>query len=152
MKNLKIILFLIFCLTLSGCSSGRDNYVPPSRIVAAVDIYCQKPSGNLHRHYQAQEKMEAVLHYVRLLEPNGPTPVTEEAMQGPLYEIVVHLQDGGKRIHRQRAETFAALHRRYWGTIDRSLGLRLGHLMALLPSDPVDANRTDMPQKDVINS
>ena len=152
MKHLTILLFFAFALILPGCAGSRDPYIPPSRVVSSVDIYCQKPSGNLSRHYTDPEKIEAILHYVRLLDPNGPTPVTEDAAQSASYEIVVHLQDGGIRIHRQQGDSFAALHRRYWGRIDRSLGLRLGHMLTLLPSDPVGVNRTDIPQKDVIKS
>lgn len=143
MKKLLIILFLWLFL-LSGCSREKD-YVPPSRIVSFIDIYCQKSTGALYRHYTDPGKVEAVLHYVRLLNPNGPTPISQDAMEGDFFEIVVHTQNGGVRIHRQRADSFAALHRRYWGRIDPSLGMRLGHIMALLPSDEVDANNTDIP-------
>ena len=145
MKKLLIILFLPVCF-FTGC--GRKNaYVAPSRIVSSIDIYCQKSSGTSYRHYTDPGKMEAVLHYVRLLDPNGPATVSQEAMDGDLFEIVVHTRAGGVRIHRQRADSFAALHRQYWGQIDRSLGMRLGHMMALLPSDEVDANDTDIPLK-----
>ena len=147
MKKLLIILFLGVCFSC-GCSS-KNAYVAPSRIVSSIDIYCKKSSGTIFRHYTDPGKVEAVLHYLRLLDPNGPTIVSQEAMEGDLFEIVVHTQDGGVRIHRQRSDSFAALHRRYWGRIDRSLGMRLGHMMTLLPSDEVDANNTDIPQKDV---
>lgn len=152
MKFFTIILFLLPGMVLSGCRKTTGGYVPPSRIATAVDIYCQKPSGTLSRHYTDPGKVEAILHYVRLLDPQGPVKVTPEAMQGDLFEIVVHLQDGGTRVHLQRADSFAALHRRYWGTIHRSLGMRLPHLMALLPSDEVDANNTDMQEKHVTKS
>ena len=145
MQKLIFILFLLAGLMLCGCGVKPSSYTPPSRIVSYVDIYCQKPDGVLTRHYTAPGKVEAVLHYVRLLDPNGPTPVTQEAMQGDLCEIVIHLQDGGIRVHRQRSDTFAALHRRYWGRIDRSLGMRLNHIIKLLPSDPVDATPADIP-------
>ena len=144
-KKLFLLLFLSAGLTLCGCSAKHSGYTPPSRIVSYVDIYCQKPDGALTRHYTNPGKVEAILHYVRLLDPNGPAEVTQEALQGDFYEIVIHLQDGGIRVHRQRSDTFAALHRRYWGRIDRSLGMRLNHMLKLLPSDPVDANSTELP-------
>ena len=152
MKNFAILLLLLASIFLPGCRKQPSAYKAPSRIVTSVDIYCQKPTGTISRHYTDTGKVEAVLHYVRLLKPNGPATVTPEAMQGDLFEIVIHLQDGGTRIHRQRADIFAALHRRYWGRIERSLGMRLGHLMALLPSDPLDANDTEIPEKTVTKS
>ena len=135
LKKLTFILFSLFLLFPTGCAEKQPSYAVPSRIVTAIDIHCQKPSGNVFRHYEDPDKVAVILHYIRQLSPNGPTPVSPEAMQGPLYEIVVHLQDGGVRIHRQRSDSFAALHRRYWGRIDRSLGMCLPGIMALLPSD-----------------
>ena len=143
-KKFRILLFLLMILFFSGCRVKPERIIVPSRIVTAIDIYCQNPSGNLHRHYESPGKVEAVLHYVRQLTPNGPVNIPEEAMGETCYKIVIHSDDGGLRIHRQRSNTYAALHRRYWGRISPSLGLRLGHLMALLPSDPVDANRIDI--------
>ena len=135
MKKLTILLLCLAGLSLVGCNKAGTHSPASSRIVTGIDVYCQKPHGQLKRHYRQPEKVKAVLHYIRLLNPNGPTPVSQEAMQGDFYEIVVHLHDGGMRIHRQRADTFAALHRRYWGRIDRSLGMQLARILALLPGD-----------------
>ena len=148
MKKFRIILFLLI-LACPGCRLKPGKLIVPSRIVTAVDIYCQKPGGSLHRHYEDPGKVEAVLHYVRQLNPNGPVSIPEEAKNEDLYEIVIHLDDGGLRTHRQLSDSYAALYRRYWGRISPSMGLRLGHLIALLPSDPVDANHIDITQKDV---
>ena len=152
MKKLIIILFSGIVFSLHGCGFQAPGYTAPSRIVSAVDICCRRASGSISRHYEKPEKVEAVLHYIRMLDPNGPTPVTEEALKNDLYEITVHLQDGGTRTHLQRGDTFAALHRRYWGTIDRSVGLRLGHILTLLPDDKLDANHTDIAEKTITKS
>lgn len=135
MKKLTIILLLLVGLFPAGCSNSNSIRTTSSRVVTGVDVYCQKPHGQLTRRYRQPEKVEAMLHYIRLLDPNGPATVSQEAMQGDFYEIVVHLQDGDMRIHRQRADTYAALHRRYWGQIDRSLGMQLARILALLPGD-----------------
>lgn len=135
MKKLTILLLCLAVLSLVGCKKAGTHSPASSRIVTGIDIYCQKPNGQLSRQYRQPEKIQAILHYIRLLDPNGPTPVSEEAMQGDLYEIVVHLRGGGKRIHRQRSDSFAALHHRYWGRIDRSLGMQLARILALLPGD-----------------
>lgn len=145
MKTFAIILLSMIVLALPGCDSDNVEYAVPSRVATSVDITCKRPSGTIHRHYSDPGKVEAVLHYVRLLKPKGPTVLPEEAAREDLYEIVIHLHDGGCRTHLQRGNTYAALHHRYWGQIQPSLGMRLGHLMALLPSDPVDTNHTDMP-------
>lgn len=144
-EKFAIILLLLFGLALPGCHSDDTKYTIPSRLATSVDITCKRPSGTLHRHYSDPGKVEAVLHYVRLLKPKGPTVLPEDATKEDDYEIVIHLLDGGHRIHRQRGNSYAALHHRYWGQIQPSLGMRLGHLMALLPSDTVDTNYIDMP-------
>ena len=152
MKNLIIILFLSVLLFLNGCAFPAEGYTAPSRIVSSVDIRCQRSSGAISRHYEKPEKVEAVLHYVRMLNPNGPTELTQDDLENDFYQITVHLQDGGTRTHQQRGDTFAALHRRYWGRIDRSVGLRLGHILTLLPSDELNTNRTDIAKKYVKTS
>lgn len=152
MNKLIIILFLWIAFFLPGCGRKPSGHTAPNRIVSSVDIHCQRASGTISRHYEKPEKIEAVLHYIRMLDPNGPTPITEDALHSDLYQIIVHLQDGGTRTHQQRGETFAALHRRYWGKIDQSVGLRLGHILTLLPSDKLDANHTDITEKPIRKS
>ena len=144
MKKLMIILFLGIALSLPGCDNSSRDHVAPSRIASSVDIFCKRPSGIIRRHYEKPEKIEAVLHYVRMLDPNGPVEISDDVIREDYYEIVVHVYDGGARTHRQHGNTYAALHRRYWGKIQQSVGLRLGHIMALLPSDEYDVNDTDI--------
>lgn len=137
MKRLTAYLYIavLSVLLFPGCSPNERADPIPDRIVTGIDIYCQKPTCTVTRRYTHPEKIEAILTYLRLLRPIGPTVPTEEARQGDLYEIVVHLNDGGHRIHRQRADSFAITRRPFWGVIDRELGNKLPFLMALLPSD-----------------
>ena len=137
MKRLTACLYVaVLCvLMLSGCNSNEQGDRIPDRIVTGIDIYCQKPTCTVTRRYTHPDKIEAILTYLRLLHPIGPVTPTEEARQGDLYEIVVHLNDGGHRIHRQQADSFAFTRRPFWGVIDRQLGNKLPFLMALLPSD-----------------
>ena len=137
MKRLTACLYVavLSVLMLSGCNSNEQGERIPDRIVTGIDIYCQKPTCTVTRHYTQPEKIEAILTYVRLLRPIGPIVPIEEARQGDLYEIVVHLNNGDHRIHRQRADSFAITRRPFWGVIDRELGNKLPFLMALLPSD-----------------
>ena len=152
MKKFTIILFLMAGLILPGCLSKSPAGNISGRIVSGIDIYCQKPTCTITRHYTNPEKVEAVLHCIRLWHPKGPVNPEKDALQGDLYEIVVYLENGTHRIYRQRAHTFAAKHLQSWGRIDGSLGLRLPFLMTLLPSDPLDVNDTDIPKKAVRKS
>ena len=137
MKRLTACLYLavLSLFVFSGCSQNEQAEPIPDRIVTGIDIYCQKPTCTVTRHYTQPEKIEAVLTYLRLLRPIGPVTPTEEARQGDLYEIVVHLNNGSHRIHRQQADSFAITRRPFWGAIDKQLGNKLPFLMALLPSD-----------------
>ena len=141
MKRLTAYLYIavLSILVFSGCSQNNRGDRIPDRIVTGIDIYCQKPTCTVTRHYTHPEKIETVLTYLRLLRPIGPVVPTEEARQGDLYEIVIHLNNGDHRIHRQRSDSFAITRRPFWGVIDRKLGNKLPFLMALLPSD----NNTD---------
>ena len=96
MKKLMIILFLGIALSLPGCDNSSRDHVAPSRIASSVDIFCKRPSGIIRRHYEKPEKIEAVLHYVRMLDPNGPVEISDDVIWEDYYEIVVHVYDGGK--------------------------------------------------------
>ena len=142
MKFLPIILLICFTCLQIGCGQRKQENAS-GRIVTQVDIYCTKTSGTSSRHYTDTGKIEAVLHCIRLWDPVSPVNLPQVPPED-LYEIVVHLQNGTHRIYRQRDDIYAARHQMAWGQIDRSSGLRLPFLMALLPSDEVDAKDTDI--------
>lgn len=131
--------FAIICLFpgfLAGCVKETAGKTLPHGSVTQVDIYYRRPACTVTRHYTSPEKVEAVLIYLRLLQPIGPVPLTPQAQHAGGYEIVVHLQNGGKRIHRQCSDCFASIDDIYWGAINPRVGRQLPLLMDRLPSDP----------------
>ena len=135
-------LLCLFCFIISGCTQEHPKTTTSHGIVVGIDIYCQHSDSMFIRNYTDPEKLEAVLTYLRLLQPVGPAPLSSDAKKAASYKIVVHLQDGTHRTHLQQSDCFAALDQTHWGVIDRSLGQQLPLLMALLPSDLTHSKTT----------
>lgn len=136
MKKILIFLFLsILFALISACGNAVPASRVPDRVVTGIDVYCQKPTCVVTRRYTQPEKVQTVLTYLRLLRPIGPMLLPPEARQGDLYEIVVHLQDGGYRIHRQYSAQYVEKSSSFLGTVDPTLGSKLPFLIALLPGD-----------------
>ena len=132
----RILVFLsvfLWAFLFAGCKKEPPPSPVSHGLVTQIEI---TRSDGFTRHYTAQEKIDAVLDYLRLLRPLGPIPPTREALKENAYEIVVYLQDGSYRIHRQQSDCFAAKNGGYWGAINPDLGQCLPLLMAQFPSDP----------------
>lgn len=133
----KIFVFLsvfLWAFSFAGCKK-----LPPPPPAVSHGLVIQVEiirSDGFTRHYTAPEKIDAVLDYLRLLRPLGPIPPTPDALQENAYEIVVYLQDGSCRVHRQQSDCFASKDGGYWGSINPDLGQCLPLLMAQFPSDP----------------
>lgn len=135
MKKLIILLFAATVFSLCGCRSSAENQQAPGRAVSYIHISCKKTSGTITRLYTSQEKVQAILRYMRGLTPIESIELPAEAAQEDLYEITVHLYNGEIRTYQQKGHHYAALNGRSWCSIKESAGIQLGHLMALLPSD-----------------
>lgn len=101
MKGLmrSIFLILIVAVLLTGCQSRSK---PLCRFVTQIDITCTQDGTVLQRRYTDNDKMQAVLLYLRLLRTDIPyfdlpdtTPPTE-------FQIIVSLSDGAQRVYSQK--------------------------------------------------
>lgn len=98
MKKLFVFLAL-FPIILCGCN--RNNTLAIPNYVTGVDITCSQNGKDFSIKYQDNEKVEAVLLYLRLLEPRrlpGNIPQQEDRS---LYQIRVHLSSGESRLYKQ---------------------------------------------------
>lgn len=129
-------LISILCVSICGCGKKHPQSPPGSGLATRVDIHRITENGTVSRFYNQSAKVEAVLIYLRLLEPMGPVQLPENAVITDYYEIVVYLADGSRRIHRQCSDCYATTEQGWWGVIDPRYGQQLSLLMHHVPSDP----------------
>lgn len=129
-------LFCTICVILCGCGQKHTQNSGSGGVATRVDIHGISREGTVSRFYNQPAKIEAVLIYLRLLHPRGPVKLPTATAAQEHYEIVVHLSDGSRRIHRQFADSYATTDRGWWGTIDPHYGQQLSKLIHHIPSDP----------------
>ena len=127
--------FLLLMALLSGCD--REVVPPQVRVVTRVDVVCNGERGEemLRRQYIQQEKMHAVLNYLRLLDCRDMWDIDPERVQGNAYQITVHFSEGVPNVYYQRCERFLSKNRRPWEKIDSE---QVGPLYPILRDIPTD--------------
>lgn len=129
-------LLLIAILFLSGCTHYAPPYENhPVRVVTAIDVTTTQ-QGEIYRfRYSSNEKMEAILKYLRSLEPDQFTPIEPDSFRTDAYEIILTLSDGSKTVYHQIYDEYLKKDNGRWQAINRAKGASLPQLLAGLPSD-----------------
>ena len=136
MKKISL-LPLIALFLFSGCSRVHipDEQEPALRMVVQIDVSCSQDGESIHRSYTSENKMEAMLLYLRLLKPQGPTETNPEELLGPACKIVVRFSNGQERIYRLRADRFLSTDSHPWQSVDQAHAQELYKLVMLMSSD-----------------
>ena len=133
MKRKFLFSGLLFLMFLGGCR--KDASQSASHVVTRIRISCQKEDAQILRHYTDQQKMEYVLLYLRLLQPERMIPVPEAQPTGELYRITLERADGSVTEYRQRDHQYLSKDKAPWQRIDPAQAEGLYRLLRALPSD-----------------
>ncbi len=106
------ILFLCVCLCLSHVSAQGEE-----RIVTRVEVRYDPGDRPLFRQYTAQDKMAAILSYLRLCKFDGMPTDNPEDHTGSRCQIALTLADGGSRTYYLHAERYLSKDGRPWEKI-----------------------------------
>lgn len=131
-KNLLLIAMIFVIAAMYGCQSQEK---PLCRVVTQVDIACDHEGIPIRRHYTDTEKMEAVLLYLRLLNPGGAPTKNPDQIDADIYEITVSLSDGHKKVYRQKDHRYFREAIGGWQSIAPDRAARLYTLMRHYGSD-----------------
>lgn len=136
-KTTLVILILLF--SLCGCSRVHDPNNPETglKMVVRIDVFCSQDGEAIHRNYTSEDKMEAMLLYLRLLKSKGPANTDPEELIGPACKIVVTFSNGQSRIYRLRADRFLSTDSGPWQSVDQTHAQELYKLVMLMSSDQV---------------
>lgn len=132
----RFILLLLLMYLLSGCT----YYAPPgqshsSRVVTSIDVTASENGQLLHYRYTEQQKMGAILNYLRQLDPDVLKPITPDTFRTDAYEIRIQFSDGSQTVYHQIYDQYLKKDNGQWHRIDRIQGSMLQPLLTSLPSD-----------------
>ena len=101
MKRLlrSFFLVLIAAALLAGCQKDTE---PLCRYVTQIDITCSYDGTVLQRRYTSNDKMQAVLLYLRLLRTDIPYFDLPDNKPDAEFQIIVSLSDGVQKIYSQK--------------------------------------------------
>ena len=128
-----IILFWFPALFLTGC---KKQTIPPYNLATGIEITCQHKDLLIERNYTSQEKMKAVLTYLRVLKPRGLAETDPVSLKKDIYKIQVQLSDGKTHIYQQTAHQYFKGHGRPWMHISAEAAKGLYDILSRYESDP----------------
>ena len=133
-------LFLVavgLLLMLSGCSRDvrPDPSKPAMRFVSQIDVTYRNEKWAFRWIYTDQNKMEAVLLYLRTLTPLGQVAIDPQRVEREHYEIVLHYSDGGTMVYYQHADRYLSKGYTPFEQVDPKQARKLPLLLEQMPSD-----------------
>ena len=128
-----IILFCFPSLLFAGCKSQTP---PPYNLATGICITCQHKDILIRRNYTSQEKMKAVLTYLRVIKPRRLAQTDPVSLNKDIYKIQVQLSDGNTHIYQQTAHRYFKGHGRPWMHIPAEDAKGLYDILSRYESDP----------------
>lgn len=133
MKRKLICFFMFFAACcLWGCRAQQRVLC---RFVTRVDITCDHDGTPIIRSYTDEDKMEAVLLYLRLLRTGKPPAADPDLIPADIYEITVTLSDGQQRLYAQKDHRYFRKGNDAWMSIPPEQASGLYALMRHYESD-----------------
>ena len=130
-RKICLVLLMLWAIFLGGC----DNPKIMCRYVTQVDICCDHKGIPIRRSYTSEDKMGAVLMYLRLLEVSNTPSIDPDAIPADVYEITLSLSDGQKRTYSQKDHRYFRKPASGWQSIPPEQAARLYALMRHFGSD-----------------
>ena len=128
------LIFAILSL-LAGCRSTPEPTESVCRVVTQISITYDNGPMHIRREYSSTEKMRAILHYLRWIDPYGTPSEDPEMAQGSTFRIVVLCANGSEKIYLQKADRFMQVDGAPWKTIDPERAITLSQMVGEMESD-----------------
>ena len=129
-KRLLAVVLVIFAL--AGCGKRLDTTVQRN-VVTAITVTW---ANGQQLHYTSQEKMRAVLLYIRTVSSPFDAPEPPQEGSGQRVTITTTLANKTQKTYQQQGDRFFREGDGPWRIIDKEKGEKLWTLLKLLPGDP----------------
>ena len=131
------ILGVLCILSLCGCNRWfhYDSGPTTCRVVESIDIYYENGPLQFHRVYTASDKMQSILNYLRLINPDGTPMEDPEASEGSTFRIVMTYTNGCQKTYLQKSDRFLLAEGQPWRNIDSKKAQELSRIIGVMESD-----------------
>ena len=130
-----IVICLLLGLLCTGCGNRMPvTTLPTHRVVTGIDITFQNGPLYARRIYTSAEKMSAILHYLRFIDPYGTPQEIPEQVKGSEFHILLTYSDGSEKLYRQRADRYL-MKDGNWKCIDPKKAQELSRILSQMESD-----------------
>ena len=132
----KIAAVLLLAFLLAGCSAKKPAAQKQRNLtVVRVEVRGRHENEAVRRNYESQEKMNAVLNYLRLLKVRGRIKKTPVQTTYDAYDIYLHYAGGGKSCWRIRQDRYYCQNTAPWQLLAPQQAGKLFPLLFAMPSD-----------------
>ncbi len=134
MKRRFWALAFLAAMTLHGCG-GTQPDPEPLRVVTQIQVTGSQNGQIFQKTFTDMEKMEAVLHCIRRLDPGKACEITPDSFRTDAYEIVVSYSDGDRTVYRQLYHQYLQIDSQHYREIKEGPAFQLAQLLNQLPGD-----------------
>ena len=133
-----IFLCLAILFSLGGCCrESQGQRASAYRIITEIQAVYQNDGIEVRRQFFAPEKLQAVVDYLRRIDPYGVPYENPEQVGGRNYILTLHYSDGSVRRYHQRADRYLRQDDGPWKRIDPQQALELSGLFGMMGNDPI---------------
>lgn len=132
--NRRLAALLLLSLLLSGCG-GTQPDPEPLRVVTQIQVTGTEDGQVWQKTFSDTEKMEAVLHCLRRLDPGKVTQIAPDSFRTDAYEIIVSYSDGSRTVYQQLHHQYLQTDFQGYREIREGPAIQLAQLLRSLPGD-----------------
>ncbi len=137
-KICSIFLCLAFLFSLCGCCwENRGQSASAYRVITEIQAVYQNNTMEVRRQFFAPEKLQAIVNYLRRIDPYGAPYENPEQVEGRSYILTLCYSDGSIRRYHQHADRYLRQDDGPWKRIDPQQSLELSGLFGMMGSDPI---------------
>ena len=125
MKKCTVLILILLCSTLSGCSRADTPQQPVCRVVTQIDVAAAHDGTVSYHTFTDSENMETLLNYLRQLHPGTTTDIEAGTFRTDAYEITVSYSDGNQTTYYQIYNDFLKKDHGAWKQVDTDQGATL---------------------------
>lgn len=127
-------LLLALCLLATLCGCARRIPAKPTHLVQQIVLYCEGQSGSLRRYYDSQEKMQAILAYLRNAETRTLAGEEPNTCTGGTIRITLIYTDNRRKTFLCKG-CFVREDTEAWKRVEPEKLVGLYQLVRMLPQD-----------------
>lgn len=127
-----LLVAVLLGLALTGCRHRPDKTVQ-CNVVTQITITWE---DGQQRHYTSQEKMRAVMFYIRTVSTPFDAPEPPQEGSGDRVRITTHRANKTAKTYEQQGDLYFREEDGPWRIIEKEKGEKLWLLLKLLPGDP----------------